>query len=53
VTRAADAEVVLTNKMPLTADLIARLPILRYIGVLATRLQRGGPSPLPARGVLW
>lgn len=33
---AGDAEVVLTNKVPLSAETIARLPALRYIGVLAT-----------------
>jgi glycerate dehydrogenase len=34
--RAANAEIVLTNKTVLTRDLIAALPRLRYIGVLAT-----------------
>src|ERR671912_527790 len=36
VTRAADAEMVLTNKTPLSAATLAQLPKLRYIGVLAT-----------------
>jgi len=36
LTRAADAELVLTNKVKLDAALIAALPNLRYIGVLAT-----------------
>ena len=36
VSRAADAEVVLTNKTALSAETIARLPTLKYIGVLAT-----------------
>jgi glycerate dehydrogenase len=36
VARAAGAEVVLTNKTPLSAETIAQLPRLRYIGVLAT-----------------
>ena len=36
LSRAADAELVLTNKTPLTAETIAGLPKLRYIGVLAT-----------------
>ncbi len=35
VTRAADAEIVLTNKTPLD-EALAELPKLRYIGVLAT-----------------
>ncbi|MBQ8673555.1 MAG: D-2-hydroxyacid dehydrogenase [Bacteroides sp.] len=34
--RAADAEVVLTNKVVLTAETMAALPALKYIGVLAT-----------------
>ncbi|MBW7459635.1 D-2-hydroxyacid dehydrogenase, partial [Paenibacillus sepulcri] len=36
VQRAEDAEVVLSNKTPLSAETLARLPRLRYIGVLAT-----------------
>lgn len=36
VARAAGADVLLTNKTPLTAATIAALPALRYIGVLAT-----------------
>lgn len=36
LSRIADVEVVLTNKTPLRADLLAQLPKLRYIGVLAT-----------------
>ncbi len=31
-----DAEIVLTNKVLLTRDVIAQLPRLQYIGVLAT-----------------
>ncbi len=34
--RARDAEIVLTNKTVLTADTVAALPKLKYIGVLAT-----------------
>lgn len=34
--RAADAEIVLTNKTPLSAEMLHRLPKLRYIGILAT-----------------
>lgn len=34
--RAADAEIVLTNKAPLSAETIAALPSLKYIGVMAT-----------------
>lgn len=36
VERAADAEIVLTNKVVLGRELLGRLPRLRYIGVLAT-----------------
>lgn len=34
--RCAGAEIVLTNKTPLKSDVLAELPSLRYIGVLAT-----------------
>ncbi len=36
VARAADSEIVLTNKTPLGADTLAQLRKLRYVGVLAT-----------------
>jgi glycerate dehydrogenase len=36
IARAADAEILLTNKVVLDAGVLARLPRLRYIGVLAT-----------------
>jgi len=36
VARAREAEIVLTNKTPLTAETLAALPKLKYIGVLAT-----------------
>ncbi len=36
VARTAGAQIVLTNKTPLTADTLAALPHLRFIGVLAT-----------------
>jgi glycerate dehydrogenase len=36
VSRAADAEILITNKVRFDADLFARLPRLRYIGILAT-----------------
>ena len=36
VARAADADVVITNKTPLTAGTLDRLPNLRCIGILAT-----------------
>ena len=36
ITRAASAEIVLVNKTPLPSATLARLPQLKYIGVLAT-----------------
>ena len=36
VERAAGADIVLTNKMPLSADTLAQLPKLKFIAVLAT-----------------
>jgi glycerate dehydrogenase len=36
VSRAADSEIVLTNKIPLNRETILALPKLKYIGVLAT-----------------
>ena len=36
VERASDAEILLTNKTPLTAQTLASLPALRFISVLAT-----------------
>ncbi len=39
VERTRDAQVVLTNKTPLTREMLAQLPQLRYIGVLATGYQ--------------
>ena len=36
IERAKDAEVILTNKVVLTAELLSQMPYLKYIGVLAT-----------------
>jgi glycerate dehydrogenase len=36
VTRAADADIVLTNKVIISREVMAQLPNLKYIGVLAT-----------------
>lgn len=36
IARAADAQMILTNKVPISAETIAALPHLKYIGVLAT-----------------
>ena len=34
--RSQDTDIILTNKTPLTADTISKLPALRYIGLLST-----------------
>lgn len=36
ISRCQDAEIVLTNKVPFTAEILAQLPRLRFIGVTAT-----------------
>ena len=36
LSRAKDADAILTNKCPLTAETLQKLPRLRYVGVLAT-----------------
>ena len=36
ISRAADAEIILTNKVLLDRDTLAQLPRLRYVGILAT-----------------
>ncbi|MGB4352082.1 MAG: D-2-hydroxyacid dehydrogenase [Tissierellaceae bacterium] len=60
VERAKDADVVFTNKTPITREILARLPKLKFIGVLATGYnvvdleaarERGIPvSNIPAYG---
>ncbi len=50
--RAADAEIALTNKTVLNADAIARLPKLRYIGVLATGYNVVDLAAARARGIV-
>ncbi len=51
VDRARDAEIVLTNKTPLDAAALARLPRLRYVGVLATGHNVVDSAAARARGV--
>ena len=36
IERIADSDIILLNKIPITRDIVARCPSLRYIGVLAT-----------------
>ncbi len=50
--RAADAEILLTNKVLLTADILAALPDLRYIGVLATGYNVVDVAAAHARGIV-
>ncbi len=49
--RAADAEIVITNKTPLTAVTITALPALQYIGVLATGYNVVDTDAARARGI--
>ncbi len=52
VARAKDAEVVLTNKTPLNADILAQLPALKYIGVLATGTNVVDLAAAKAQGIV-
>ena len=49
--RAAGAEVILTNKTPLTAETLGQLPELRFIGVLATGFNVVDVVAARARGI--
>ena len=49
--RAAGAEIVLTNKTPMSAETIGKLPDLRYIGVLATGYNIVDVAAAKARGI--
>lgn len=51
VARAAGAEAVFTNKVPITADAVAALPALRFIGVLATGHDMVDSAAARARGI--
>lgn len=50
--RAADAEILLTNKTRITAESIAQLPQLKYIGVLATGVNIVDLEAAKNRGIL-
>ena len=52
VDRAGDAEIILTNKVPLDSDTLSRLPRLRYIGVLATGYNIIDTSAAASRGIV-
>src|SRR5437867_4107269 len=51
VPRARDAEIVLTNKTPLTAETLAQLAKLRFISVLATGHNIVDGAAARARGI--
>ena len=51
VARSADADILLTNKTPVTAETIAALPKLRFIGVLATGVNVVDTAAAKARGI--
>jgi glycerate dehydrogenase len=51
VARASDADILLTNKTPVTAETIAALPKLRCIGVLATGYNVVDTAAASARGI--
>ena len=52
VARAAEAEVVLTNKCPLSAETIGQLPNLKYIGVMATGYNVVDVAAAKERGIV-
>ncbi len=52
VARAADAEVVLSNKVFLSAETLAQLPKLRYIGVTATGYNNVDLAAAQERGIV-
>ncbi|MEO6740586.1 MAG: D-2-hydroxyacid dehydrogenase [Chthoniobacteraceae bacterium] len=51
IARAAGAEILLTNKTPITAETIAALPALRFIGILATGFNVVDTTAAAARGI--
>ena len=52
VPRARDAEIVLTNKVILDREVLAQLPALRYIGVLATGINVVDVAAASERGIV-
>jgi glycerate dehydrogenase len=49
--RAQDADILLTNKTPVTAEAVRELPALRYIGVLATGVDAVDLAAARLRGI--
>ena len=52
VERCRDAEIVLTNKVPINAAVIAQLPELKYIGVMATGFNVADVAEATRRGII-
>lgn len=52
VERAAQADIVLTNKTPLSAQTLGQLPKLRYVGVLATGYNIVDVQAAKAQGII-
>ena len=52
VERCRDAEMVLTNKVPIDAATIAQLPELKYIGVMATGFNVADVAEATRRGIV-
>jgi glycerate dehydrogenase len=51
IARAKDAEIILTNKVPLNAETLAQLPKLKFISVLATGYNIIDVAACTARGI--
>ena len=51
IERAKDADIILTNKTPLSADTLAKLPKLKFISVLATGYNIVDVKAAKARGI--
>ena len=51
IERAKDAEIILTNKVPLSAETLAKLPKLKFISVLATGYNVVDVKAAKARGI--
>ena len=52
IARIGDAEIVLTNKTPVTAEVLAAAPKLKYLGVLATGFNVVDVAAAKAKGVV-
>jgi glycerate dehydrogenase len=50
--RVKDAEIVLTNKVQLTGEMMTRLPLLKYIGVMATGFNIVDVQAARERGII-